>query len=383
MNAEIFEELWEKVLAAALLGTDRQPFELPQAEGALGDLFKHLDPSDPEGALLSVAAALGYMRRAGRLPIAAFGRALPPPCPPDPQPVVPRQAAALLAQLDAGRPYLLQEWLRLAFQHSMRAPEEYLPELLTLSASCEPALGALVVGVRGRWLAALLGGQWAYAAFQLEDDSAWRTGKPTTRTTYLGALRLIDPERGRRLLEETWERESAGQRAALLEALSYNLSEADLPFLSRIAQTDGTLSVRETATDLINQLTQVTPSPQQREADVLPLFKRARPWLPSEYAYLARCDHAWSAPFSLRFAEYLPHLLAAQIAPNTLMWLDRSFPDYFEALLVRIHPEAIGRVLENLEALELRGAPLQHVTEWRAILRFRAALHAAFRDVLR
>ncbi|PJF30687.1 MAG: hypothetical protein CUN51_06800 [Candidatus Thermofonsia Clade 1 bacterium] len=378
LSPETIELLWQKVLAAALLGTDRQPFALPQAEGALGDLFSRLDLSDPEGALLSAAAMLSYMRRVGKLPVTPIGRALPPPCPPDPQAAASRQAAMLLREFDVRRPRLLKEWLRLAFERGVRAPEECLPELLTLSESVEPVMGALVAGVRGRWLAAQIGGKWTYAAFQLEDDSAWQTGAPITRQTYLGALRLIDPERARRLLEETWERESPECGAALLEMLVYNLSETDLPFLSRVAQTDRTLSIREIATDFIHRLTQPAPSPEKREASVMPLFSLSRLWAPGEIALLISCEHDWSAGFSQRFAEYLPLLLAGQIMPNASLWRDSSFPTHFEPLLARLHPRAIAAAVESLSLVKPKGVVLRHIAEWQAILQFRAALHAAF-----
>lgn len=378
MNPETIERLWQKVLAAALLGTDRQPFTLPQAEGAPGDLLSRLDSSDLEGALLSAAAMLGYMRHVGKLPVAPLGRALPPPCPPDPQPAASRQAAELLRKFDARRPYLLKEWLRLALKHGVRAPEECLPELLTLSESVEPVLGALVAGVRGRWLAATVGGKWAYAAFQLEDDSAWRTGAPITRKTYLGVLRLIDPERARQLLEETWERESPERRAALLEMLTHNLSEADLPFLNRVAQTDRTLSVREAAVYFINQLTLLTLTAEQCESEALSLFEIARPWRSSDYTLLTRCEHDWSAAFSQRFAEYLSRFLAHQMAPNAALWLDSSFPTYFESFLARLHPQAIATAIEGLDAVAGKGAVLRNITDWKATLRLRTALHTAF-----
>ncbi|MDW8298347.1 MAG: DUF5691 domain-containing protein [Anaerolineae bacterium] len=378
MNIELIEQLWQKVLTAGLLGTERQPLASLHAEGTLGDIFKRLDFSDAESALLNAAVTLSYVQRAASMPIAPLGRALPLPCPPDPQPAVSRQAAELLKVLDARRPHLFEEWLHLAFERGVRVSEEYIPELLNLGEQVNPALSALVAGVRGRWLAALVGGKWIYAAFQLDDDSAWRTGAPLTRKTFLSALRLTAPERARQLLEETWERESAERRADLLGTLIHNLSEADLPFLKRVAQTDRVLSLRETAADFINQLSQPLPLPSQREAEALPLFSLARPWSHSEYTLLFRCDHAWSAEFSLSFAEYLPQFLARQVAPNGALWLDHSFPSHFEPLLTHLHPRAIERTIANLESLGRRGAVWRNVAEWQAILRLRAAIHAAF-----
>jgi hypothetical protein len=376
MNGEAIEALWQKVLATALLGTARQPFALPKAEGALGALLSQLDDSDPEGALLSAAAILSYVRRSGAVPT-PLGRALPSPCPHDRQPAMSAEAARLLLFFDVKRPYLLEEWLRVAFAHGERVPESYAPDLLTLSEQIQPALGALVVGVRGRWLAMQLGGKWTYAAFQLDDDSAWRTGAFVTRKTFLGAVRLLEPERARQLLAETWEREPAQQRADLLDALIYNLSEADLPFLSQVAQVDRALSVRERANGLIERLKQTSPSPEQREAEASSLFEK-RVWQAKEIALLGRCEHSWSLAFSQRFAAYIEYLLKNAIAPNGTRWLDSSFPTYFEPLLAHLHPEALPIATAALESVTPAGAIASHIAQWQAIVRLRAEIHAAF-----
>lgn len=373
---DTLEALWQKVLAAALLGTERQPFAPPQAEGALGALLSQLDPSNPEGALLSAVTALAYMRRAGRLPLAPFGRALPPPCPPDSQPVAPEPVAALLKNL-ANFPELMGEWLRLVFARGWHAPELYIPELLNQSESVEPVLGALVAGVRGRWLAALMGGKWTYAAFQLDDDSAWRTGAPVTRRTYLGALRLSDPERARQLLEATWARESAEQRVALLGALSYKLSEADLPFLNAVAQTDRALSVRERAADLIERLLQRPSALAERERAALKLFKLARAWQPEEFELLMRCDHDWSAAFSARFAESLSRFLPAQMSLYGARQVTSDVPARFEQAFRCLHPQAIARAEAELKALEAPSNLSRYIWRWQAILHLRAKLHEA------
>jgi len=375
MNGQAIEALWQKVLAAALLGTARQPFAVPKTEGALGALLSQLDASDPEGALLSAAAILSYVRRSGAVPT-PLGRALPSPCPHDPQPAMSAAAAELLKSFDVKRPYLLEEWLRVAFAHGERVPESHAPDLLTLSEQTQPALGALVVGVRGRWLATQLG-KWTYAAFQLDDDSAWRTGAFVTRKTFLGAVRLLEPERARQLLAETWEREPAQQRADLLDALIHNLSEADLPFLSQVAQVDRALSVRERANGLIERLKQTSPSPEQREAEASSLFEK-RVWQAKEIALLGRCEHSWSLAFSQRFAAYIEYLLKNAIAPNGTRWLDSSFPTYFEPLLAHLHPEALPIATAALESVTPAGAIASHIAQWQAIVRLRAEIHAAF-----
>ncbi|MBO9309960.1 MAG: hypothetical protein J7551_09265 [Chloroflexi bacterium] len=387
MNGQTVEALWQKIMSAALLGTARQPFVVPKAEGALGALLSQLDDSDPEGALLSAAAILSYARRSGAVPT-PLGRALPPPCPRDPQPAMSAAAAELLLSFDVKRPYLLEEWLLLAFAHGKRVPESFAPELLTLSEQIQPALGALVAGVRGRWLAMQLG-KWTYAAFQLDDDSAWRTGAFVTRKTFLCAMRLLDPERARQLLAEAWDREPAQQRADLLDALIHNLSEADLPFLSQAAQVDRALSVRERAASLIERLRQVPPSPEQREAEASLLFSK-RTWRAEELALIGRCEHSWSLAFSQRFVAHIEPLLRSAMTPDGMRWQDSSFPAHFEPLLTRLHPEALASALAALESVVPASVITEHIAQWRTvavwqaivqwqtIVRLRAAIHAAF-----
>lgn len=369
LNPETIERLWQQVLATALLGTDRQPFALPQAEGALGDLLSRLDSSDPEGALLSAAAMLGYMRHVGKLPVAPLGRALPPPCPPDPQPAASRQAAELVRQFDPQAYHTFKEWLHLAFKHGVRAPEECLPELLTYTKHHAAPLCVLVVGVRGRWLAELVGNIWEYAAFQPEDDSVWRTGTQTQRETYLAILRQTDPERARQLLEEAWEREPADQRRSFLYALDSDFSEADRPFLSRVAQTDPDDSVRGTATMIINRLDR--PSTEQREADVLPIFDLDVLWGMNECRLLEALTHDWSADFSLRFAESLPRILSkSQYIGISLYYIDRYVP--------HLHPQALLLALKNLEAHNFSGKDRKQAEKCIDTLRTRIKINEAF-----
>lgn len=378
MDAESVEQLWQKALSAALLGTDRQPFVPPQAEGALGEAFAHLSGADPESALLSMAAVLSSLRRVGVIP-APFGRAVPPPCPPDPLPPTSALAGEWLALINLRQPNLLEEWLQLALKHRQRAREENLPHLLTLTEKHNSALGALVAGVRGRWLAALVGKTWRFAAFQLKDDSAWRTGAQITRRTFFGALRYSDSERARTVLESTWEREEPAARASFVEQFSINLSTADLPFLTRVADSDRVLSVRQAAEALIAHLTAPPPSPERCEADALPLFALEQTWQAKHYELIERCDHAWSAAFSAHFAAYLPRLLAMGIAPSQLTWADASFPIRLEKMLMCVHQSAIEVVRAHLEAALKKGSVLPYVNNtWQTVLDLRAKLHAAF-----
>src|SRR4051794_37228916 len=106
------EPLWNDLAAAALLGTGRRTFAVPEADGGLGPLLGGLAGREPEKVLLGAAAALALYRRAGGRPTRDPDPP-PPPAPIDARPSPSPAAAAHLAQLlSADLPReVLSEWL--------------------------------------------------------------------------------------------------------------------------------------------------------------------------------------------------------------------------------------------------------------------------------
>ncbi|MFE3449507.1 DUF5691 domain-containing protein [Nonomuraea sp. NPDC059194] len=230
--------MWEELVSAALVGTDRRPHH---------------------GDLLAAAAVELVRRRAGQVP---YGERPPAPAPAreeEQEAVSPAAAARLGWILDGRHPRLLPEWLALAAATGRRVPPRLLPELLDKGArdrSIRPFLGVLA-GRRGRWLAGL-NPAWSYllaepTGLQAGTAESWELGGHGDRLAYLERLRASDPGAARRLLEQAWEKETPDDRAQFLALLGEGLSMADEPFLESVLD-DRRREVRQQAADLLTRL---------------------------------------------------------------------------------------------------------------------------------
>ncbi|MEO3869252.1 DUF5691 domain-containing protein [Nonomuraea sp. B12E4] len=221
---------WAELASAALVGTDRRPYE---------------------GNLLETAAVEAVRRRAGR----RVGEVAPPePAPDEEQAAVGRRAAERLVRILGGEhERLLPEWLAAAAATGRRVPPFVLPELLERGRRDRSIRGHLgtLAGQRGRWLAGLNPG-WG---FLLEEPTGetWELGGPADRRAHLRELRAADPGAARRLLASTWEREGPDDRAEFVEVLADGLSMEDEPFLEA-ALDDRRREVRQAAANLLTRL---------------------------------------------------------------------------------------------------------------------------------
>ena len=121
--------VWEDVVTAGLIGTDRRPVpdQLPPGWGTERD-----QGTDPAHAVLSLAARHRAVTRAGGLlgscPPAALG-------PPSRQPVASRVAHEILDRLlSPPQVDLLNLWLVAAVQHGQRASASYWTPLAMVAA---------------------------------------------------------------------------------------------------------------------------------------------------------------------------------------------------------------------------------------------------------
>jgi hypothetical protein len=293
-------ELWEQLVANALLGVERRAFAPPQDAGALSDMLGQLDAADPEGALLAASAIVALFQRNGQLP-PRENAPLPAPCEDDALAACsPRAARHLATMLGGTHRVLLPEWLAALANAGRRAPAALLPDLLELGRAHADLRQAILPALdrRGRWLAAH-NPDWSYASAELKaeslelNDSAgptqgqlltlnsqlitdWQTGSRPARLTLLVELRRSSPALARELVESTWATERADDRAAFLVALEDGLSMDDEPFLER-ALDDRSKEVRRGAADLLERL------PESRRA--ARMLERALPllaWVPAE-----------------------------------------------------------------------------------------------------
>jgi hypothetical protein len=274
-------ELWNDILAAAVLGVERRPFEIPRSDGALGALLARLDPADREGALLAAAGAVALYRRAGRRAQPAHAPAAPA-CPSDERAACSARAAQRLATLlEGNHRALLPEWLAALDVRGRRVAEAMLPDLLELGRA-QPDLRTAILpalGARGRWLAAQ-NPDWSYASSEftvvcaeLDEEqlkTEWETGSRAARLTLLREVRNVAPALARELVAATWAGEKADDRAAFLETYEAGLSMDDEPFLEG-ALDDRSKEVRRAAAALLARL------PAARLA--VRMFERMQPLL--------------------------------------------------------------------------------------------------------
>lgn len=273
---------WPALVKAALLGTERTGRPVAGGGGGTGAVGLLLDAvaadpgRSPERALLASAGALATARRAGRVPERPAVQA-PPPAPPLDRPEVGEEAGATLAALVAGTwRQLLPEWLEACAARGRRVPSVQLPSLLDLAVA-QRALRPLVLGAlgdRGRWLAAQRP-EWRWAvgaaAGEVPDDPAraWDEGTSAERRALLAAVRAVDPDLGRSLVESTWPTDKADERAAFVGLLVPELSMADEPFLEERARIDRARDVRQAAATALAHLpaSRLAARMQQRARD--------------------------------------------------------------------------------------------------------------------
>ncbi|MFI9826735.1 DUF5691 domain-containing protein [Streptomyces sp. NPDC051913] len=261
--------VWEELVTAALLGTDRRS----SAVGAAG--------REAPVALLDAAAVETVRRRAGLRPARAAAR--PEPAPADPRPALPAAAARRLALLLADRPgtggggrrgsapdlmELLPQWLAAANARGFAAPPEMLPALLDAArgrTDLRPSALAFA-GPRAVWLARL-SPDWRFALRAAPGGDAalphprdgervrqlWQEGLFAERVALLASIRAREPAVARELLSATWATERAEDRLMFLDSLRTGLGADDEPFLEQ-ALSDRSRNVRATAAELLSAL---------------------------------------------------------------------------------------------------------------------------------
>ncbi|GIE33037.1 hypothetical protein Ait01nite_060820 [Actinoplanes italicus] len=283
-------ELPPELLTAALVGTGRRPWSghtvrvgslavdlggtrstaaEPSAtaeSSATADQGKPAAPpagsDEPAAVLLEAAAVALICRRAGVEP--EIGHVPMAPAPAETDAPLPAAASVRLARiLGGGAPggghheqELLAQWLTAAASRGGIVPPAILPDLLEAgrrNTSIRAGM-ARVSGRRGAWLA----GQRADWRWLLEEAAPvlagdWTTASTTERLGHLSALRGVDPDRARELLESTWTEESSENRARFLATFGPGLSLRDEPLLER-ALDDRRKEVREAALDLLRHL---------------------------------------------------------------------------------------------------------------------------------
>lgn len=225
--------MWSKLLQIALLGTNRIHLPDPLVK-ELADLG--VTDHDPAQLLLKAAATINLMKKTGHQP-PIFDGQLPSPIKDDLDKMCSGRAAWYLNNvIKQNRQSIILEFLELMHQQEKILPPELIPELLN-QARTNPLLWTLlepVLGERGNWLLSLHP-DWQFLRY-IPNQKDWETGDLHTRIRFLTALRKTDPRKGLELLKAAWSDESTNNRKKLLQALSVNLSNADMLFLEKTLQ---------------------------------------------------------------------------------------------------------------------------------------------------
>jgi hypothetical protein len=246
-------QIWDDILATAVIGTEQRELKLAAREDELGRLLGQIDDKDRDSSLLTAASVVALYRSAGVAP-PADAQPLPETSAAD---EVIRSSAAsgqLLASMLGGEfSEVLPEWLAAMYRARKRVPEEHLPALLDhgrLDISLRPLI-VTVLGQRGEWLAAQ-NPDWHYAT-RRDEKEVWETGTRDERVVLLEHLRTTDPMKASELLAVTWPQESAKDRVVFLEKFAVGLNAGDEPFLNE-ALHDRSVEVRRTARTLLAAL---------------------------------------------------------------------------------------------------------------------------------
>ena len=246
-------QLWNDILATAVVGTEQRELTLATREDELGRLLAQIDRTDRESSLLSVASVVALYRSAGIAP-PVDAHPLSEAAAPDEAICGSRASGQHLASMLEGEfRDVLPEWLAALAQAHKRVPEEHLPALLDCGSMDSDLRGMIVavIGQRGEWLAAQ-NPAWAYA-IRRDEKEVWETAGREERLLLLDRARAVEPDKARELLATTWAQESARDRVVFLEKLSAGLSPNDESFLNEALQ-DRSVEVRRAARTLLAKL---------------------------------------------------------------------------------------------------------------------------------
>lgn len=264
---------WKSMVAAAVLGSERQAMPQLNPGGILGDTIAAIvadQSSSKEKKFLSIAALLSVHAAAGTTASKSAVTAVTMTLDSEDdwmecsQRSAEQLYAALMPKSDAG---LLHQWIESAVQFKKLAPPHMIPRLLDVATREGRPTAAImkVVGVTGRSLAKLNsewrqlsgdGGESDQPATATDQsfDSQWQTGLAAERLALLNRLRRTAPGEARGLVESTWSEDSPKDRQAFTDAFAIGLSMEDEPFLEEKALYDGRKEVRAAARSLLCRL---------------------------------------------------------------------------------------------------------------------------------
>lgn len=249
-------EFWNHIIHSAMMGTDKKMIgveELPADLAEAAALVNEKITSDKEARFLQLAALAFNYRQSGVLPLKKEGVELVA-SPEEEKPYCSNAAMQVLKNILAEESVpLLKFWLAHCSTQQQIVQPELLPALLS-EALQHKSLQPLVAdccGNRGEWLSRF-NEVWNFSSNQT-NEQRWQTGTPEQRKAVLREMRQTNPALAREWLQQTWNQEDANTKASLLELLSVNIGEADLPFLESLSA-EKSKKVKEEAAGLLKKL---------------------------------------------------------------------------------------------------------------------------------
>lgn len=228
---------WEEIVNKALLGSEKVSLTSADLPREIGEAFDIPDAVEKEDAFLKISALAFQFRQSGAQPINAT-HITHPESQPETKPYCSAQASLMLKTvLEEELLSLLAFWLHVCTSKNQLAPPEMLPSLLNIATRRKEFRNevAAVCGERGKWLAQL-NTEWNYTSIDLNDETVWTEGTADERKELLRQLRIADPERARKLLENAWATEGSNEKLAFLEILKDTVSSVDVPWLESLKE---------------------------------------------------------------------------------------------------------------------------------------------------
>ena len=253
IEVKIDDPDWSALVSAALLGTERTGGNAPIPTAVAGLVAG----ADTERGMLAAAGSMAVRRRAGRT-TTLDREPLPAAAEPDVRPQLIGSAARYVGLAFEERPSLAPEVLDLVRRSGRRLPDEWLPDLMAMTARSDEADAAVLElgGTRAAWL--------AHQFPDLAGDAAWGIGEDwdvgwaaarsgAARAALVRRFRELDLPRARKSLVAWWSEVASDERARVLAAVETGVDLADEPFLTE-ALADRRADVRRTAARLLGLL---------------------------------------------------------------------------------------------------------------------------------
>ncbi len=249
-------DFWNQVVHSSILGVAKKPLDTSSLDQMLAEPVAKIlsnESIDNEERFLQIATLCYNFRAAAHIPIRHSGEILEA-CRKEDKLYCSSLAETVLKDILAEENVsLLLLWLKHCAAKEQLVPVALIPSLLNLGIH-HKSLQPLIVGCcgyRGEWLA-VFNPEWRFSVSQ-SDETIWETGSLDQRKQVLINWRQKEPGKGLKNLQTEWTKEDAATRQSLLETLSINLSENDIPFLESLVN-DKSKKVKEQAIYLLTQI---------------------------------------------------------------------------------------------------------------------------------